>query len=59
MSATLRDTIAAIRAKWESAPISMRRVSALQCSDMLARWLAVEGQESRKLEALAYARTYL
>jgi hypothetical protein len=56
---TIQETIAAIRAKWESAPISMRRVSALQASDMLSRWLAVEGQEQRKTEALTYARSYL
>lgn len=59
MNTMLHSTITAIRTKWESAPISMRRVSALECADMLARWLAVEGQDNRKLEALTYARTYL
>lgn len=54
----LRDLAAKINAKWESAPISMRRNSALDAAAMLLRWLAKD-DHARRAEAMTYASAYL
>lgn len=50
---TLPEAIAEVTRRANSINgVSMRKTSLLRMADMLGRWLAVEGHEARKAEAI-------